>query len=242
MSAKTITRTVAATLAITLCVAIVEANLPIANATTGGKGLIVPIYNWDSGYEKLIDAKKAHPLTSIIAILNPNNGPGGGKDEHWTNVVHNLQNAGVKVIGYVATGYAGVSQDSIKAQIDNYYSWYNLNGVFLDEVSPDNHDYYKDLANYAKSSNISSTVVLNPGASVPSSYSDAADVIIIFENAYSPSGVDTNGIDASKLGVLVYGVSGSGGVFDSVAGDVKYMYAASDWGTVADDVVEQASR
>jgi len=242
MSEKTITKNVAATLAVTLCFAIVEANLPAEHATTGGKGLIVPIYNWDSGYKKLIDAKKANPSTSIIAILNPNNGPGGSKDDHWTNVVYNLQHAGVKVIGYVATGYTGVSQDSIKAQIDDYYSWYKVDGVFLDEVSPDNHDYYKELANYAKSTNSSLTVVLNPGASVPSSYSDAADVIIIFENAYAPSGVDTNGIDASKLGVLVYGVSGAGGVFDSVAGDVKYMYAASDWGTVADDVEQQASR
>jgi hypothetical protein len=134
--------------------------------------------------------------------------------------------------------YARRSEGEVRGEIDRYYDWYNLDGIFFDEVSPSDYDYYKGLHDYAEEGG--STTVLNSGAPVPESFEDAGDVIIVYENSGSPSGVESNGISESKLGALPYGGEPSESEYEEMTDDVGYAYMAPDWMQVASNVDDQA--
>jgi hypothetical protein len=202
--------------------------------------MVVPMYGWDAGWEDIIDAQDENGGTEIIVVINPSNGAGGGKDSHWEDVADDLQDGGIDVVGYISTSYAGRSEGDIKDEIDNYYDWYDLDGVFLDEVSPSDHDYYEDLSDYAEDPSGSQTVILNPGAQVPESYEDAADIIVVYENFGLPSSVDSNGISESKLAALPHGGEPSESKFKELSDEVGYLYVSADWGHVASNIEDQA--
>jgi hypothetical protein len=230
---------------ITAAAAIVAAFLTTMVAHAGsafadsGNGLIVPMYGWDAGWSKVINAKDENKGTEIVVIINPSNGAGGSKDSHWVDVTDDLQDAGIEVVGYVSTAYAGRSEGEAKDEIDRYYDWYGLDGVFLDEVSPSDHDYYKDLEEYADPDG-TQTVVLNPGAPVPESYEDAGDIIVAYENFGVPSSVDSNGIRESKLAALPHGQEPSESEFKQLTDSVGYLYVSPEWLDVASSIEDQA--
>jgi spherulation-specific family 4 protein len=202
-------------------------------------GLVVPIYGWDAGWNELIKAKHENSDTKIITIINPSSGP-GSEDSHWKSVVNDLQDAGIRVVGYVATSYAGRSLDSVKDDADKYFDWYGVNGIFFDEVSPNDVSYYKSLRHHVEGHSGTQDVILNPGAPVPNSYEDAADIIIVHEGSGLPSSVTSNGIAESKLGVLSHGGNPSESEFKDATSDVKYVYGAPDWMHVASNIEDQA--
>lgn len=202
-----------------------------------GHGLIIPVYGYDADWSAIEKAKSDNSGDSVLAVISPSDGPGDGRDSHWINVVNELQDAGVKVLGYVDTHYTDDSKSSIKSQIDDYYNWYGVDGVFLDEVSTDNVGYYKSLYDHGGDRGL---VILNPGTSVPHSYSGAGDVIIASENYDFPSKVTTNGIDSSKLGVLEHSGSPSHSEFARMRDQVGYVYGAPDWTDVAPNLSDQA--
>jgi hypothetical protein len=206
----------------------------------GNNGLIVPMYGWDAGWSEIINAKEENKGTEIIAVINPSNGAGGGKDSHWANVADDLQDAGIKVVGYISTAYAGRDGGDIKNEIDRYYDWYDLDGVFLDEVSPSAHGYYEDIGGYAESPDGNQKLILNPGAPVPESYGDIADIIVVYENFGIPSSVESNGIEENKLAALPHGLEPSEGEFKQLTDSVGYLYVAPQWLTVASSVEKQA--
>lgn len=206
------------------------------------KGPIVPLYNYDANIDGLIAAKQHYPSVDIIAILNPDSGPGDAKDDHWTGVVGKLHAAHIRVVGYVDTAYAGVSQSDADSRIDMYYNWYGVDGIFFDDATPDNHDYYQALTHHAKTGAPGKLSIINPGAAVPGEYADAADIVIVYENDAVPSGIETSGLPSSHVGVLVHGTDDSGSVFDAVKDSAGYVYTSPDWGSVAPDIVDQAKR
>ncbi len=232
-----IVATVTAFVAVALSAATPTSIIPEARAA-GGNGLLVPGYGWDPGWDQIIKAKQDNPGTPIEAIINPNGGPGDSKDSHWSDVTNQLQGAGIKVLGYVDTHYAGDSTSSIEQQMNDYYNWYGVDGIFLDEVSTDGLSYYTTLWNYGNGHGL---VVLNPGTSVPSSYGDIANTIVVWENSYMPSHVDSNGIPKDQLAVLSHGGDPSQSEFLQIANEVKYVYGASDWSQVASNIDDQAS-
>lgn len=150
--------------------------------------ILVPLYqepgkDWDS----LITSANAG--TSIIAIINPDNGPvSSGPPSNWVTYMNKMNAANIDMIGYVATGYAGNSISSLKSQIDTYASKYTgLKGIFLDEVSNEKADipFYQELYDYimAKSGYVHD--VLNPGASTDEGYMAASTSIVIYEDQAS---------------------------------------------------------
>ena len=75
-----------------------------AEARTGS---IVPLYSLpsDPAWAALIAAKKAHPSVPVIAVINPNNGPGTAARSDYMNgdrAAHRRRREGGR---YVATGY-----------------------------------------------------------------------------------------------------------------------------------------
>lgn len=205
-----------------------------------GKGLIVPLYGWDAGWSQVIQAKQSYPGTQIFAVVNPAAGPGSGPDSHYLSVVNEMKNAGVNVLGYVASSYASADLSTLENQIRAYHDWYGVNGIFIDEVSPSALSYYQTLHDYAHGVGAQS-VVLNPGAPVPASYANAGDIIVAYENGYIPSQVSSNGISPSKLGALIHGVTPSRDQYEGLLNQVGYLYLAPDWSHAAPNIVDQAS-
>lgn len=210
-------------------------------------GLVIPAYGWDSNWDAIIDAKKDNKDAEFIVVINPSAGPGGSKDGHWSAVADDLQDADIKVIGYVSTAYGGRSTGDVKEEIRRYFDWYDLDGVFLDEqsASSDQIGYYKDLYDYAKDQQGGSIVVTNPGAPVPEGYIDTADIILVYENSGLPGDVSSGWMgdhNKNHFGVIPYGTSVSEGEYDNLHDQVGYVYVAPDasWMGVPGNLGDQA--
>jgi hypothetical protein len=160
-----------------------------AHAATSSTGVIVPLYGYPgSSWTGLIRDHEAYPTVPVVAVVNPASGPGWGVDSNFLSGIKSLQSAGISVLGYVASGYTGVALSSAEAQVQDYVSWYGVNGVYVDQMSnvAGSEWYYSDLTSYAHSIG-ADFVVGNPGADVPSSYVGTVDSIVIYENAGLPS-------------------------------------------------------
>src|SRR5947208_840353 len=170
--------------------AIVTATARISFAATSSSGVVIPLYTYptDGSWAATLQAKSAHPNVPIIAVINPNNGPGGSSDSNYVQGVKDFQAAGIIVLGYVATGYASQLISSLESQVSSYKNWYSLNGIMFDEMSnvQGNENYYSTLNTYVKSLGMTMTMG-NPGTSVPSSYIGTLDSLCIFEQGGLPT-------------------------------------------------------
>jgi len=146
-------------------------------------GVLIPLYSrpghdWDT----MIAGRVAHPSVPMIAIINPENGPGQGPDPEFVKGVARLETAGITIAGYVSTRYGEQTVGSIRASIDNYIRWYKVMGIFFDEIpwSPGNETYYRTLGSYAMSAGIEFRIG-NPGGPVSGSYLEMMDISVISE-------------------------------------------------------------
>src|SRR3989442_1116601 len=208
--------------------------IPQASSVTSPTGVIVPLYfSPDGTWDIVAQAKKDHPSVPIVAIINPNNGTGSSKDPGIASGVQNLQSAGVLVIGYVATLNGTVNSTTVTAAIDTYKSWYNVSGVFLDEMSntAGSETYYSNINNYAISQGLTLTVG-NPGQETVSSYIGTVDNIVIYEDQGMPSNATlaTNTFNGafpkSNFSYVTFGVSPipSNATILGTSAYVGYMY------------------
>jgi hypothetical protein len=119
-------------------------------------------------------------------ILNPSSGVGTSPSSHFQTKTSEAQAAGITVLGYVWTDYTSRPIADVKSEIDDYMSWYSVDGIFLDEVSNDGADiaYYQELATYIRSKS-GPYIMINPGTVPDEGYMDVADVVVSFESAYS---------------------------------------------------------
>ncbi|MHB8699539.1 MAG: spherulation-specific family 4 protein [Nitrososphaerales archaeon] len=176
-------------------------------------GVIIPLYSYPGSDWNLVEqAKYAHPSVPIVAIINPDNGPGTSQDPNYVSGVNNLRSAGVTVLGYVYTHYASRASASVIADVNTYKSWYNVSGIFFDEMSnvPGNEAYYLALSTYAKSIGLEFTVG-NPGAIVPDSYIGTMDCIVTYESQGLPSistlaSLETS-FSKSELAAISFGIA-----------------------------------
>jgi hypothetical protein len=147
--------------------------------------------------------------TSKVSVLVSNvlNGPDYVVDEHWASVINQAASQGKKIIGYVRTGYLGVSQQQfttrlgsndladwasqIEQDIDKWFELYpNIGGIFFDEGWPecgaDNFyaDLYAYINNYTKRKYPGAYTVLNPGSPIAQCFEDTMDTLLTFENSY----------------------------------------------------------
>jgi hypothetical protein len=66
-----------------------------------------------------------------LVIINPASGPGAAVDSNYVTLSANLRAAGTIVLGYVATTYTAKSTADVQAEIDKFFNWYNVSGIFL---------------------------------------------------------------------------------------------------------------
>ena len=157
-------------------------------ARSGSATVLVPAYFYPAGagldgWNRL--ARDAGSI-NIEAILNPASGPGTSPDPTYVAVVDKLRTAGGHVFGYVSTRYGDRELTAVKNDIDNYLSFYNINGLFIDEManSEERLPYYEKLYQYIKGVHSDFKVIGNPGmAYTLEGYLRAADTLVIFEGS-----------------------------------------------------------
>ena len=127
--------------------------------TFGNSGLAIPLYTYpcftttQCTWTNVIQARQAYPSVPLLAVINPNSGPGRSKDPDYVQGIKNLQAAGVVVLGYVWTGYGRVSLSKVESQVSSYTNWYSVNGIFFDGMAyvTGSEKYYSTLNSYVKS-------------------------------------------------------------------------------------------
>jgi len=169
----------------------------VAEICAAPTGIVVPAYfyagplwssmNWAAG------------RVPLVAILNPNSGPGLTQDPQYVTAVNNLRAAGGKVIGYVSTSYTARDTNTVKTDINRYFSFYAVDGIFLDELTNDSDtghlNYYAGLYQYIQTKGTNLLVIGNPGTQTQEAYltRPCADVLVTLE---SPTGYSNYVADA----------------------------------------------
>ncbi|MEV6850265.1 spherulation-specific family 4 protein [Actinoplanes sp. NPDC051411] len=196
-----------------------------ASAAATAQHIAVPAYfNPSSAYwTQLTQAKVG------VAIANPNNGPGTAFDQGYANAIRAAANAGVRVIGYVDTGYFGTTGRTTRTGQTTTAAWtsqsegdvatwyslygsYGLGGIFFDDGLADcaHVSLYQAVNTYTKQNHAGAYTVDNPGTAADQCYADAADTIVMFEGTYasytgwSAPAWELNYGDPNKFYHLVY--------------------------------------
>lgn len=173
--------------------------------------LLIPAYFDPTAFPALWTQMTTAPVGSII-VMNPANGPGSSSNPAYVSAVAALQAAGMKVVGYVNTNNGGIAVGTVEAQVNTYISWYNVNGIFLDNASTSSAEfsYYSTLYTYIHGTS-ANFVVLNHGAIPDPGYLAYGDVLSIFEGTYAaftqfitPTWAQAN---TNQIAVIVYATS-----------------------------------
>lgn len=176
-------------------------------------GVIVPAYFYPPTYWDGLNWAAAR--VPLDVIVNPDSGPGTAQDPNYVAVVNALRAAGGKALGYVHSSYAARDTNAIEADLTNYFNFYPLDGIFVDEMANDantNHyNYYASLYGFIQREGTNLFVMGNPGTTTQEGYLAGADALMTFENDADYSGyvVDawvTNHL-ARTFAHVIYGVT-----------------------------------
>jgi hypothetical protein len=197
---RSLTRTLlSAAVAVTL--AAVPAAAIASHQDAATIHVAVPAYFYPGQYWTQLD--DAAPTVGL-AVANPDSGPGSAANSDYATAISGARAAGVKVIGYVDTGYFGTTGRTtrggqttvaawtaqVESDVDSWYSWYGsagLSGIFFDDGLNDcgHVQLYEDIRGYVQTHSSGATVVDNPGTGAEQCYTEAADTLVTFEGTYA---------------------------------------------------------
>ena len=207
------------------------------HASSAPIGIVVPLYSYPTSgsWTAVIQAKQAYPNVPVIVVVSPGSGPGGSQDANYVQGIKELQAAGIKVLGYVDTGYGSDSISSVEAKVDLWEAWYAPNGIFFDRMNnvPGYEGYYSSLGSYVHSLGMGTTMG-NPGTSVPDSYVGTLDILNVFESGYLPalSFITYPGYAPTSFATMSYGVGLDSAFISGAQGLVSWVYLTD--GTLPD--------
>lgn len=212
-----------------------------------GTGLLVPAYFypkwWDAQanqWDDLIDAAARVPL---LAIVNPASGPGSASNPDYTRAVDELRVAGGQALGYVYTAYGTRPLADVLADVDAYYAWYAVDGIYFDAAANDAEPallaYYQSAYDYVRARDPAARVVLGQGTSAPEEYAAVATQLTVREgdDQLTPF-LDwqprpwTDTYSADRFNVFVYNVADAdamrAAVDHALAHNVAWLYFTDD--------------
>jgi hypothetical protein len=203
-----------------------------------GTGIIIPMFTNYSliDVSQIIQAKTSNPSMPIIVVANPDDGPGPAYNATYAGGIRSLQQAGITVLGYDPTGWGDRSIASIESDALNFYHWYGVDGIYLDQMYNLEYSqsgtfmatYYSTLSTYVKS--LGMTMVFgNSGADVPYYFVGTVDTIGYFENSHLPLLSVLGGWHAaynkSNFAFFAYNVTSLNPYYIAAASDyVSYLY------------------
>jgi len=150
----------------------------------GCQDTFVPAYFYaSSDWTQAIDTRPAPG----VMLLNVDSGPGTSPLSHFQTLTKQAQAAGITVLGYSSTEYGAKPIATVEAEINDYKSWYGVNGIFLDLTQGTSGElsYYQQLANYIRANVPGGVVWLNVGAYPVQSFMSVANTVMTFEGSYS---------------------------------------------------------
>jgi hypothetical protein len=175
------------------------------------RGLLAPAYVDAAALSAAFGRGPAGKAERLV-VANPHNGPGAALDPAYAEAIRRLRGAGVRVLGYVATGYGRREPADALADVRRFREWYAVDGVFLDEASSEaaDVDRYREVAQAARAAG-SEIVVLNPGRVPAPDYFDLADLVVTFEGTVADYAAAVRAmpawVDPERSAHLVYGAS-----------------------------------
>jgi Spherulation-specific family 4 len=181
-------------------IALVTTLLILSSRASSGQAMAVPAFFPPGRLWSQIDS--AAP-TLHLAVINPDSGPGTASDQAYGRVVWTAQKRGIAVVGYVDTDYGARDLSAVESDVDRYYAWYHVNGIFFDRASTDcglaiaPASYYARLNTYVKAKGRGARTVLNPGRQTNECFVDDADILVTFE------GSDTQYVDSYSASAWV---------------------------------------
>ena len=199
---------------IALLVALVIFLIPASS----GQRMAVPAFFAPGRLWSQVDS--AVPTLRLV-VVNPASGPGPAYDQSYEGVVRTAQKRGITVVGYVDTNYGARGLSAVESDVDKYYSWYHVNGIFFDRASTDcalaiaPMSYYATLNAFVKAKGGAARTILNPGRQTNECFLADADILLTFEgsnteyvNSYSaPSWVAK--YSPSHFWHVIYAASGA---------------------------------
>lgn len=173
------------------------ATAELAWGEAGSQTIAIPSYFYpDSGSAgSLWDRTDDGAPAVSLAVVNPASGPGETMDPAYAAQVEKSQAAGLTVLGYVSTAYAGTTNpdrtvEAVEADVDKFYEWYGVDGIFLDEASTDCQyadsptSYYNELNQHVKAKGGEAVVAINPGVQTNECYMSVSDIVVNFEGSH----------------------------------------------------------
>lgn len=164
-----------------------------------GRGIVVPAYFWPDlpdGYWGRLARKSKSDSDQLAVIANVSNGPGVEWNLCYAAATASVQCRGGSVLGYVHTCYGKPDPihelcpkpiEDIKADVDKWYQFYRVDGIFFDEVSTltETVAFYQELYDYVESKQPGATVYLNFGTEPPQDYLDiGSSTLCTFEGPF----------------------------------------------------------
>jgi hypothetical protein len=144
----------------------------------------VPAYFYSSSiWAQAIETRPA----PAVMLLNVDNGAGTAPVSHFQTLVRQAHDAGITILGYSSTDYGQRAISSVETEVEEYKSWYGVNGIFLDltQGTPGEFSYYRTLTNFIRSTIPNGVVWLNPGVYPDQAFMSIANVVMVFEGPYS---------------------------------------------------------
>jgi hypothetical protein len=179
--------------------------------------LLVPAYFYPSGeglkaWEQLIDAASR---SSVVAIVNPDSGPGKRVDNSYAELFRRARGTKITLLGYVTLSYGKRPLSAVRADVDSWLYFYpDVGGIFFDEQpsQPEQVAFAMDSFAYARKKVAHAFLVANPGTRCAQAYLASRDspVTCLFEHEAGfdqyelPDWADR--LSADRFAVLLYGV------------------------------------
>jgi hypothetical protein len=204
-------------------------KIRVAATTRPKLQILLPLYSYPNWYHPdrylWTQVAAAADRVEITAIINPNNGPGGMPNSDYQQGIADLQQGGVKLVGYIHTSYGNRNLAAIERDLDTYGKYFDLDGIFVDEVTTNRHqiNYNHHIDRYIKSHLKLKQTILNPGTTIDENYLAQAigDTIVLFENdllaweKYQPPAYITK-YPRSKFAALIHTNSDINSMFASI--------------------------
>ncbi len=167
------------------------------------RGQAVPAY-----FHPEDDAADWARLASIrpaLVVANVADGPGLVRERSWAVAMHDVRAAGSHVVGYVDTGYLGLTglrtwlgstfiDDWLEQILHDVNTWYRLygdvlTGIFFDQVAESGDGasvapVYRRLREHVRQLDAAAVTALNAGAALPAAFAGLADILVTFEGPY----------------------------------------------------------
>ncbi len=174
----------------------------------------VPAYFYPgAAWTSAIDS---HPAPAIMILDITSSGAGSAPNRAYAAAVARARAAGIKILGYAATGYARRPVAAVEADVRHYRAWYHVTGIFLDQAAAGTGElpYYQKLTGYIRHRDPGAVVMLNPGTYPDRRYMALGDVVLAYEGSYAryatlrvPAWVDR--YPAARFSHVVYATPGS---------------------------------